>query len=391
MSDVTPWERAYGFVRSAEGGISEDKKDRGNYYTYKGKKYFVPTRYGLTFGNWVNSRKPKSQKDFEAKLKQFESVDKNDVRDHFKKIYWDKYQLGKIKDPTTATQILDAMVNQNWKLGGKQTNITRALGIKDQPSLDKTIEAINAKIDAEGTDVINNKIALERVNKYKKSKTWKTHKKGWIRHRVAPFISEDAAKKVAESTGINLDGTRRFIADVKIPPKGEKGKVPGIDETKKKTIKEKDAVPKITSLHTPGNIDRIMNKIDFSASTIKGRQYDRMERYISEHLRSNGEVLNPTTVEEQVAKAAIDNTKEEELEKVEYTQEDPEAILPEEVTQELAGSTGSSGSTPNADADASTTNEQAEGGYQPNGRVTQFTRPEDIKAQGNTYEPLNIF
>lgn len=157
--------------------------------------------------------------------------------------------------------------------------------------------------------------------------------------------------------------------------KPQRGAIPGLSNTKEEGLKEKDNIPNVVEHY--GHIDNtetIMNSIDFSASTVNNRQYDRMEEFIGGYM-GPGAPIAPLSETDEVAKAAIDITDVSKLKKV----VDPiiETPVEETVVPSIIEDTDD--------------NKLAKGGYQPNGRVTQFSREEDIKAQGNTYEQLNIF
>jgi len=152
------------------------------------------------------------------------------------------------------------------------------------------------------------------------------------------------------------------------------------------TVKRKDNIPDIKppekkipetkeqTFDTPGNRSSIMRNIDWSQSTINERQFDRMEKFIGKNIGGNN-MDTPVAAEEELAKAAIDKQDLNELE--------PEDVI-------TAPETYVPPAEPVGDTPIEQT-QQYEGGVQPNGRKSNFTRTEDLQAQGNTYNPLNLF
>ena len=171
---------------------------------------------------------------------------------------------------------------------------------------------------------------------------------------------EAVEKKIKDDAGKEVVKPKDNIPEVKPPEK----KIPEkkIPETKEQTF------------DTPGNRSSIMRNIDWSQSTINERQFDRMEKFIGKNIGGNN-MDTPVAAEEELAKAAIDKQDLNELE--------PEDVI-------TAPETYVPPAEPVGDTPIEQT-QQYEGGVQPNGRKSNFTRTEDLQAQGNTYNPLNLF
>ncbi len=145
-------------------------------------------------------------------------------------------------------------------------------------------------------------------------------------------------------------------------------------------VKPKDNLPKERTINTPRNRSSIMRNIDWSQSTINDRQFDRMEKFVGSNIEGN-DTRAAQTPEEDVAKAAVSKTDLESLESEEVQTEIPAYTPPPEAPEtEEAQWQGDIKQ-----------HKQYEGGVQPNGRKSNFTREEDLQAQGNTYNPLNLF
>lgn len=193
------WEQAYHTVAGNEAGISTDKADRGNYALSPKGRVFINTRYGLTFNTWLSQtgiKKVNSQEDFAILKNQFEQLNPMDVKNHFKKYFWDKNKLNLINDPKTATNILDAAINQNWTIDqSNRNNINKALGIKDAKDVNDTIKQINEAIRTKGSLFVNDSIGMQRAKNYAVSKTAPAHLTGWF-NRLKTFVSNEAKTSI---------------------------------------------------------------------------------------------------------------------------------------------------------------------------------------------------
>ena len=194
MAVETSWDKAYKLSEQNEGGISTDRDDTGNFYEVDGKNNFVATRYGQTFVNWLGSskkKKPTTQAEFDSLKEEFEKVTVDDVKKSFKTQYWNKYNLDKIKDDKVAANIYDAMINQEYTLGGKGTHSTLAdvlneLGYDVDGATDfgtnkKAVDALNKAIDEKGAEAVNTAYSNRREESYMGSGTVPKHGQGWLK------------------------------------------------------------------------------------------------------------------------------------------------------------------------------------------------------------------
>jgi len=190
--------KAHKLSAGNEGGVSKDKKDTGNYLEVEGNdalsKTFVATRYGQTFGNWLSANGkavPKTKKSFDKLSKEFGKVDKAGVEASFKAQYWTKYNLDDIADADVASNIYDAMINQNYTLGGGGThetlaNVLNGLGYEVDASTDFStneiaITALNKAIEEKGAEEVNTAYSNQREKSYMGSGTVPEHGKGWLK------------------------------------------------------------------------------------------------------------------------------------------------------------------------------------------------------------------
>lgn len=202
-----------------EGGISEDRGDDGNFTVVDGKKYFISTRYGLTFNTWrikSGKKEPETKKDYDALKKEFEkSTTRSSVEGFFKTHYWDKNNLGEIKDKDVASNIYDALINQTWSFGGPGTHKTLAdtlesLGYDydDELTNEEAVASVNKAIKEKGADVFNDAYSQRRETSYKGSKTYKEHGKGWLK-RLNQYRSKTGQVKTDEwSADVDLNTIR---------------------------------------------------------------------------------------------------------------------------------------------------------------------------------------
>ena len=210
--DYGNWEYASTDVAVAEGGISKDKDDTGNYFKFKKdkKSTFIGTRYGVTFRWWIENGATAAQKDLtkEEQIKAFNKIDKSAAKELFKKRFWDKYDLRGIKDKEVAANILDAMVNQNFFLdpGSEANNVNEALialGYDDEVKAAKNHEdihnLINKAIKEKGAQAFNDEFSDIREERYKKSGTYHKHGEGWLK-RINKYRSPHRQVKTDEWT-----------------------------------------------------------------------------------------------------------------------------------------------------------------------------------------------
>lgn len=181
--------------------------------------------------------------------------------------------------------------------------------------------------------------------------------------------------KIARGAGYNLAEEARYN-DEAIEGYRKKG-AEEIARAGDDMEKRRDGIPKIRRINSPGTRANIMSKIDFSQSTVNDRQYDRMEMFIGKNLAGE-DTSGDISAEEQVAKAALEKSTEADM-----VEEAVETPLKYE-SKPFEGSI-------DLGLDNIDQEQQAEGGVQPNGRQSTFSREEDLQAQDNTYKPLKLF
>lgn len=231
----TSWDKAYKLSEGNEGGISTDRDDTGNFYEVAGKNNFVATRYGQTFVNWLGSskkKKPTTQAEFDSLKEEFEKVTVDDVKKSFKNQYWNKYNLDKIKDDKVAANIYDAMINQEYTLGGKGTHATLAdvlneLGYDVDGATDfgtnkKAIDALNKAIDEKGAKAVNTAYSNRREESYMGSGTVSKHGKGWLKRLNLYREPEDQySKEQFDEMQFSNDSTSNLNVLKEIKSSGE--------------------------------------------------------------------------------------------------------------------------------------------------------------------------
>jgi len=181
----------------------------------------------------------------------------------------------------------------------------------------------------------------------------------------------ESINKIATGAGFDLTKEARYSDDQIAEVRKKAGVL--IDQEKEKGGAVKDNIPQPKNYNTPMNRANIMKSIDFSQSTVNDRQFDRMEMFLGKHIE-DGSTPVTTAPEDIIAKAALDTVDPETLEAGPDLPDPIDPIndipAPEQPINQI---------------------QQYDGGVQPNGRKSTFTRTEDLQAQGNTYNPLNLF
>ncbi len=189
--DAKNWYYAREKTKEFEGGVQTTSTDLGNSQTLAdGTVLKTATRYGLTFKAYMASVGKDVSKMTKAETDKwiggFNSTKQDQVEKIFKKQYWDKYNLGQIKDRKVAATIYDAAVNQGYNLGTGNSNSTlmrvmKELGIEgDNSSLDKAISSINSAIDSQGGDKVLEAYNNTREESYWNSKDIDDSAHGWM-------------------------------------------------------------------------------------------------------------------------------------------------------------------------------------------------------------------
>tara|TARA_X000001382_G_scaffold55456_1_gene37988 strand:- start:9961 stop:12033 length:2073 start_codon:yes stop_codon:yes gene_type:complete len=179
VDDATKnWYYAREKTKEFEGNVQNTATDLGNSQKLAdGTTLKTATRYGLTFKAYMASVGKDVSKMTKAETDKwiggFNNTTQDQVEGIFKRQYWDKYNLGQIKDRHVAATIYDAAVNQGYNLGTGNSNSTlmrvmKELGIKgDNSSLENAISSINNAIDSQGGDKV-----LEAYNNTREESYW---------------------------------------------------------------------------------------------------------------------------------------------------------------------------------------------------------------------------
>lgn len=226
---------------------------------------------------------------------------------------------------------------------------------------------------------------LDYVDKYFK----RNHRKGahpymtvaypkagsWDPHRVIAGKNSKIAKQNPGWVDVNGNVTRASIENFVDPdgqdvydPKSKPKSIPDKEKERDKMIKESSG-----TLATNHNVDKVLSGVNFIYSTIDDKVFDELEDNVKKILGEVQDPINDRTTLQRMARKFVQNQDPNELEREYPTKE--EVVI----------------DTPKEEVIIPETNEAAEGGIQPNGRVSTFTREEDIAAQDNTYKSLNIF
>jgi lysozyme family protein len=166
---------AQSLVKSVEKGYSDDRKDRGNFVSTPYGKRFIGTNHGISAPVLM---------DYMSKLPTKEdmiNLSYETALDIYKKKYWENQNLGKINNQSVANIIYDGCVNQG--INGMRKVLRKAFnssGIpirKDEnPYDDKFMDFVN---EVDSKQLFDN-IKKEREKRYKASKTFSKHGRGWL-------------------------------------------------------------------------------------------------------------------------------------------------------------------------------------------------------------------
>lgn len=175
LNKKSSFKESQSLVKSAEGGYSSDKKDRGNYVKTKWGKRFVGTNHGISapilmeYLGRIPTQDDMRNLTYEEALLIYE------------KQYWKPQNLSLFNNQSIANLIYDGCVNQGI---GAMKDIVRAayiengmkLGSLENPFQEKWIKIANT-LDHQS---LFNSIKDGRESRYRKSKTFKEHGEGWL-------------------------------------------------------------------------------------------------------------------------------------------------------------------------------------------------------------------
>ena len=246
MANTDNYDYAHDLTAQWEGGVSDDKDDRGNQYKISGTTYYTKTYYGVTFKTWLGyegKSKPTTKAEFDTLLAEFNKTTKADAKAYFKKEVWDKNNLGDIKDKKLAATIYDAMINQNYTLGGNDNRtlkkVLEKLGITgyDISTQAKAIAVLNKAVEDEGAEEVLNSYAEVREDSYvasSKKESNHTFGKGWMNrlndHRTEnkvdttlttindnPLVGDTGITTIVRQEVEIIEGDQEEGSDVEIP------------------------------------------------------------------------------------------------------------------------------------------------------------------------------
>jgi hypothetical protein len=161
---------AQNFVKLAEGGYTDNIKDRGNFVMTPQGKRLVGTNHGISapvLAEWIKRLPTKED---------MKNLSYETALEIYKKRYWDSQNLDELKDQSVATIIYDGCVNQG--INAMKIIITKAIGEQnlkvDNPY--DNIELIN-NLDQEK---LFNSIKKFRKMKYKSTAGKDVYLRGWL-------------------------------------------------------------------------------------------------------------------------------------------------------------------------------------------------------------------
>ena len=164
-------------VIKAEGGFTNDPRDRGNWTSgVIGKGKCNGTKYGISAMSYPNV--------------DIVNLTKDQAKAIYKAYYWDANHLDKLK-PNLAVQIFDAAVQHGSATAVKL--LQKLIGVNVDGVLGdgtiKTLEFLNQ-------ETLVFRYIAKRLEYYASLKTFSTYGKGWVNRMVANL--EDAAQACEE-------------------------------------------------------------------------------------------------------------------------------------------------------------------------------------------------
>jgi lysozyme family protein len=179
------FKKAQEHVKIVEAGYSNDKKDEGNWIKLNnGEKRFIGTKYGISapvlqkFLNRIPTQDDMINLSYETAL------------EIYKIEYWDALNLNIISDQNVANIIYDGCVNQGkyaMRSILRKSLEENGLKIKDSDVI-FSINILN-KLNELDQKKLFNSIKKYREERYRNSKTFNIHGKGWL-NRLNKLIYE---------------------------------------------------------------------------------------------------------------------------------------------------------------------------------------------------------
>jgi lysozyme family protein len=166
-------------VKVKEGGFSNDKKDTGNWVKLKGKDVFIGTNHGVAAPTLLDYYRKNNIKSTITKKDMIDLPYETAVK-IFKQGYWDKNNLSEFENQSISDIIYDGCINQGNKAMKKIiSNAALDQDLNIRPIDIFNVESIE-KLNSLDSEELFNSIKKFRENRYKKSKTFKIHGKGWL-------------------------------------------------------------------------------------------------------------------------------------------------------------------------------------------------------------------
>lgn len=164
-------------VKLAEGGYSNDKKDKGNWITTKnGEKIFIGTNHGISapvlkeYLGRIPTKKDMINLSYETAI------------EIFKNKYWTPINLELLKNQSIANIIYDGCINQGRStMRSVVKNAAEENGIKIEVNDNIFSDKIINKLNNLDQKKLFNSIKKHRKIKYENSKTFKKHGDGWLK------------------------------------------------------------------------------------------------------------------------------------------------------------------------------------------------------------------
>ncbi len=201
---TSSFEKAHNIVKISEAGYSNDKHDAGNWIKLKnGENVFVGTKYGISAPILQDYLGKTPTKEDMMTLSYDTAVN------IYKTEYWEAQHLSILKDQNIANIIYDGCVNQgvtSMRSIMRKSFEENGLDIKDSDVIFS--EEILSNANNLNQEKLFNSIKKHREDRYKKSKTFHIHGKGWLK-RLNSFsyqeeINENKKISIFDSTWIKL-------------------------------------------------------------------------------------------------------------------------------------------------------------------------------------------
>jgi lysozyme family protein len=185
------FKKAQAFIKSVEGGYSDDKGDTGNYIDVPGGKRFLGTNHGISAPILLKYFQDKGIKRLPTR-KDMEDLKEEVALEIYRKDYWDNQNLGDFKSQSIANVLYDGCVNQGpGATFGVLKNSLGDMGFKTdtisvwKDIVEKPIDGNKPLID-HVNDLSNKQnkrlfklIKKFRLKKYEDAPTFYRHGDGW--------------------------------------------------------------------------------------------------------------------------------------------------------------------------------------------------------------------